>query len=230
MLALPVTSFRPLQPHGGARLLLVVEGANDVEFLTRLAGRLRADLANVPDLSTLIDAGQLVIVPAGGGDPIVWAERLAPLGLPQLHLYDREQQPHTTARQRAIAEINRRAGCHGVLLAKRSLENYLHPAAIVAAGGPELCFGDNDALGMVLAEQRFKVTIPGCVWQSLSQRARQRLAHSAKRWLNRTAVDHMTAAFLAERDPAGELLAHLRAIGTLAGCTTPLESSFIPTL
>jgi hypothetical protein len=177
---------------------------------------------DVPDLSTVIEAGQLVIVPAGGGDPVAWAGRLAPLGLPQFHLYDREQQPHTSARYRAIAELNRRAGCQGVLLAKRSLENYLHPAAITAAGGPELCFGDNDAIGMLLAEQRFEITAPGAAWDALSQRARQRLANCAKRWLNRTAVEHMSRPLLAKRDPAGELLAHLRAIGTRAGCTTPL--------
>jgi hypothetical protein len=69
---------------------------------------------------------------------------------------------------------------------------------------------------MLLAEQRFKVATPGCAWHALSQRARQRLVHSAKRWLNRIAVEHMTAALLAERDPAGELLGHLSAIAASA--------------
>ena len=219
MLALSSNSSYPFKPDRRARLLLVVEGANDVAFLTRLATRLRAAQVDVPDLSTLIDAGQLVIVPAGGGDPVVWAERLAPLGLPQFHLYDREQQPHTAARQRAIAAINRQPWCQAVLLAKRSLENYLHPAAIAAAGGPELCFGDHEHVGMLLAEQRFKVTAHDPIWHTLSQRARQRLAQTAKRWLNHTAVGHMTAAHLTERDPAGELIGHLRAIATLAGRT-----------
>jgi hypothetical protein len=201
---------------------LVVEGANDVEFLSRLTRRLRVEIADVPDLAALIEAGQLVIVPAGGGDPVIWAERLAPLGLPQFHLYDREQEPHTTARQRAIAQINRRPGCRAALLTKRSLENYLHPAAILAAGGPELCFGDDDAVAMLMAEQRFNLEYPGVVWDNLSRRARHRLVYAAKRWLNRAAVERMTASQLAERDPAGELLGHLRAIAKLAGDTAAL--------
>ena len=35
-------------------------------------------------------------------------------------------------------------------------------------------------------------------------------------WLNRVAVEHMTAALLAERDPGGELLGYLQAITALA--------------
>jgi hypothetical protein len=103
-----------------------------------------------------------------------------------------------------------------VLLAKRSLENYLHPAAILAAGGGLLCFGDDDSVGMLVAEQRFGTNSSGVAWNSLPQRARHRLASRAKRWLNRVAVEHMTAAYLAERDPAGELLGLLRAVAALA--------------
>ena len=222
MLELPLDSLRRLNQKTRQPLLLVVEGANDIDFLMRLAARLRADLIDVPDLPTMIVAGRLVIVPAGGGDPVIWAERLAPLGLPQFHLYDREQQPHTTARQGAIEQINRRPHCWGALLSKRSLENYLHPAAIVAAGGPKLCFADNEPVAMLLAEQRFNVTAPHAAWNRLTRRARQRLSHSAKRWLNRAAVEHMTAALLAERDPGGELLGILRAIAALVGSTTSL--------
>jgi hypothetical protein len=210
-------STSPIQRTVSAALLLVAEGANDVEFLIRLAQRLRVELADVPDLGALIDAGQLVIVPAGGGDPVTWVERLSPLGLPQFHLYDREQEPHTTARQRAIAKINRRPGCRAALLAKRSLKNYLHPAAILAADGPELCFDDDEAVAMLVAEKRFGKDWPDIGWDCLSRRAQHRLAYAAKRWLNRSAVEQMTAALLAERDPAGELLRHLRTICSLTG-------------
>jgi hypothetical protein len=115
-------------------------------------------------------------------------------------------------RQRAITQLNARPGCRGVLLAKRSLENYLHPAAICAAGGPQLCFGDDDPVAMLIAEQRFCTNQPASVWNGLSHRARHRLANGAKRWLNRLAVEQMSAALLAQRDPAGELLGILQAI------------------
>lgn len=220
MLELQFDSACSIQRSCSAALLLVVEGANDVEFLSRLARRLRVERADVPDLGALIDSGQLVIVPAGGGDPVVWAERLSPLCLFQYHLYDREQEPHTTARQRAITKINQRLNCQAALLTKRSLENYLHPAAILAAGGPDVSFGDEEAVAMLVAEQRFSLDHPNVAWGSLPRRAQHRLAYAAKRWLNRSAIEQMTAGLLAERDPAGELLDHLRAIATLADRVT----------
>ena len=51
--------FRPL--------LVVVEGANDFEFLMRLAGRLHRELLDVPHLPRLYRTGRLVLVPLGGG-------------------------------------------------------------------------------------------------------------------------------------------------------------------
>lgn len=73
-----------------------------------------------------------------------------------------------------------------------------------------------------MARQRFGRDWPAVSWDSLSRRAQHRLAYTAKRWLNRTAVEHMTATLLAESDATDELLGHLRAIAKLAGGTTSL--------
>src|SRR6185503_15091729 len=80
-------------------LLVLLEGANDVEFLMRIASRLHQELPTIPDLSHLQQTGRIVLVPLGGGDPAAWPDRLRPLELPEFHLYDREQQPETDVRQ-----------------------------------------------------------------------------------------------------------------------------------
>ena len=196
-----------------------MEGANDYEFLSRLAVRLRLDLPQVPDLPQLCANGQLLVVPLGGGDPATWANRLAPLQLPEFHLYDREQQPHTQQRQRAIEQVCARAHCQAVLLARRCLENYLHPQAIANAGGAELSFGHDDHVPLLLAQREHELSASALAWDALPYRAQRRYVQHAKRWLNTVAVQQMTAALLAEHDPAGEVLGWYATIAQLVhGC------------
>src|SRR5690348_15080942 len=54
------------------KLLVVVEGKHDVEFLRRISRILHRDEARLPDLSGLEGSGRLVFVPFGGGDIFGW--------------------------------------------------------------------------------------------------------------------------------------------------------------
>ena len=99
---------------------------------------------------------------------------------------------------------------------KRCLENYLHPRAVAAAGGGELAFGNDDPVSMLLAVCRFQQTSPNVNWGGFARRSQRRLSAQAKRWLNRVAVEHMTAGLLSERDPDGEQLGWLRTIAQMA--------------
>jgi hypothetical protein len=109
--------------------------------------------------------------------------------------------------------------------AKRSLENYLHPAAIHAAGNVELIFGDDDCVAQLLVRSKLRKLPVAPQWEKLSARTRQRLTYRAKRWLNTQAVDQMTPKFLAERDPNGEVLGWFsmlaRLLGSAAGQVPP---------
>lgn len=200
------------------RLILVVEGANDIEFFDRLSARLQIDLPSLAALGSARDSGRIVVLPAGGGSPLDWSQRLASFKLPQLHLYDREQQPLTALRQQAIDWLNASEHCRARLLGKRTVENYLHPAAIIAAGGPIVSFGDQDCVGLLVAQQRFVTANRTASWTCLPPRAQKRLIFSSKRWLNRIATQHMTLALLAERDPGGELLEFLLLITAMIRC------------
>jgi len=198
--------------------VIVVEGVLDAEFLQCLSDQLQPDEPGLPDLRCLTTTGQLVWIPAGGGDLRAWATRLAPLGVAEFHLYDREQAPETANRQAVVDQIRQRPGCEAALTTNRALENYLHPAAIQAATGITINFDDHDPVAERLVRSRPNLD---AVWPTFSRRSRQRLLNLAKRVLNTQAVRHITAALLAERDPAGEVLGWFRRIGALLDSLTP---------
>jgi len=197
-------------------VLVVVEGVNDIEFLRRMSRVLHEYDARVIDLGSLEQAGQLVFVPQGGGDLVTWTNRLAPLGHPEFHLYDRESGSATEVRRRAVKLVNQRPGCRAFITAKRTLENYLHPAALFDARGIDITFGDFDDVAAVVARHVWDRAAKPIDWLLLPLRARNRLRAKVKRWLNTEAVMRMTHWRLAERDARGEVMSWLNAITLLA--------------
>ena len=142
-----------------ARILLVVEGVNDIEFLRRISSLLHSHDASLPALAELEQRGELVFVPFGGGNVKAWTRRLAPLAMPEFHLYDRESPPETDQRREAAAAVNRRTRCRAALTRKRSLENYLHPRAIFAARGVDLTFEDFDPVAELAAQRVYELGV-----------------------------------------------------------------------
>jgi putative ATP-dependent endonuclease of OLD family len=202
-------------PLGRAKLLVLVEGRHDVSFLTGIGLVLHRDDRSLPDLRELEQAGELIFIPVGGGDVIAWASRLAPIGLPEVHILDREIPPVTEARQQATRIVNQRANCRAFVTSKRALENYLHPQCLFDVRGIEVEFGDDDDVPEIVARQCYKRSVGEPAWEELTGRARKRCRERAKRWLNREAVDRMTPERLAERDQVGEVRGWLRAMADL---------------
>lgn len=209
------------------RVLVVVEGQFDIQFLRRLSRILHADDPRLPDLIRLEQAGELIFVPIAGGNILAWTGRLAPLGIPEFHIYDRELPPETATRERAVEQVNRRYGCQAVLTLKRNLENYLHPDAILEARGIPLRFGDFDDVPELAAQACYTQRAAGTAlgpWDEIPARMRKRLRDRAKHWLNTWAVDRMTLEKLAERDTAGDVQGWLESIAHLANNTTHRET------
>jgi hypothetical protein len=200
-----------------AILLVVLEGQHDIAFLTRISRLRHAADATLPDLLALEREERLIFVPAGGGDFRPWLLRLGPLGCNEFHLYDREAPPVTEERLLWAARINARPRCQAIVTQKRSLENYLHPAAIAEASGLHLQFGDTDDVAELAASAAFGNRGADVAWEALPSRARRRLRNQAKGWLNTVAADRMTLTRLAERDPADEIGGWLVAIAGLVG-------------
>jgi putative ATP-dependent endonuclease of OLD family len=209
-------AFGAVHHSPSVQILLVVEGVHDIRFLRRISRLLHRVDRRLPDLTDWEQNGRMIFVPTAGGDFLTWAERLANLLLPEFHLYDREAPPATDIRLRAVELVNRRPGCRATITRKRALENYLHPAAILEARGLDLAVSDHDDIPEAAARELLAQRHPHMAWSSLSRRARKRLRDRTKHWLNAEAVDRMTPARLAERDPAGEVRGWLAAIEAIA--------------
>jgi hypothetical protein len=208
---------RRLSGPGRAKLLILLEGRHDVSFLTGISSILHRDDPSLPDLRALEQAGEVVFVPVGGGDIIAWVSRLAPIGLAEVHILDREMPPATETRQQAASIVNQRSNCQAFVTKKRALENYLHPRCLFEARGIEVTFGDNDDVPELVAMECYRPALGEPAWQALTGRARKRCRERAKRWLNQDAVARMTPERLAAQDPLGEIRSWLRAIARLAG-------------
>ncbi len=134
-----------LPPTGGqpAACLVVLEGANDVEFLRRISRSLHADNGRLPDLNRLEATGRLAFLTSD-------ARTLASIQVGrsakccQFHLLDREMPPIDGQRRCLVDSLNQNPNCRAFLTTKRSIENYLHPVAVRQASGIEVEFGDFD--------------------------------------------------------------------------------------
>ncbi|MCD0462488.1 ATP-dependent endonuclease [Roseiconus lacunae] len=183
--------------------------------MRRISKILSKEDHRVPDLALLGNAGNLIFIPFGGGHVRAWGQRLAPLGLPEFHLYDRELPPETDLRVQAAGLVNERDQCRAFVTGKRCLENYLHPDAIRSAGKIEVRFDDFDCLSKLTARELYQQRPGETPWQLRARRSQSRMANRAKRWLCTVAVDHMTPQLLAERDPSGEILSWMLAINEI---------------
>jgi len=200
----------------GVKLLCIAEGKHDLAFLRTISRILHADDPTLPDLGTLERAGALVTVPIGGGDLLAWAGRMAALGLREFHLLDREVPPATERRQQAVEVVNQRPNCRAYLTRKRAIENYLHSSAVQEVSSLDLNFGDDDDVADMVARACFARQDHELSWEELPGRAKKRCRETAKRWLNRQAVERMTPKLLDERDRDGEVRGWLGVIGEMA--------------
>ena len=198
------------------KLLVVVEGVHDIAFLKYISVILHGHDSRLPDLTAMESRGGLVFVPVGGGDLRIWATRFARLACAEFHLFDGEGAEERQLRQEVADAVNLRPNCRAMITKKRSMENYLHPAAIREASGIELIFTDEDPVADLLAAHRYRQQGSTLPWDQLESRVRKRRRNRVKKWLHTTAVDRMTPERLAESDPDGEVVSWLQAIDRLA--------------
>jgi hypothetical protein len=195
----------------GLPLLIVVEGENDVRFLTAISAMLHRHDPNLPDLACLVTERRAIFLPTGGSNLDEWASRVASLHKRTFFLFDREQEPETTERRKVVDAVNHRPGCFAVLTQKRALENYLHPFAIMEACGIDLTFDDDTDVANLLALKMMERSGESS-WHEQPYKRQKRLHDKAKKLLNVKAVQAMTLALLAERDPEGEVIGWMQAI------------------
>ncbi len=198
------------------KLIVCVEGPNDIECLTRISRRLHTEDPSIPDISALRDSREVAIIPLGGGTLSQWVQQhyLKMFDVPELHIHDGGL---TTPRKYATecAAVNARSdGSWATLTSKNELENYLHHDPINQVFGTSLSLiGDNDDVPMLTASEIHNST-GGTPWANLDDITKKDKESRAKRRLNKDVADRMNLAYLKEVDPSGELIGWLRKIAS----------------
>ncbi|MBV6420410.1 MAG: hypothetical protein DAHOPDDO_01652 [Ignavibacteriaceae bacterium] len=196
----------PLKP----KLLVCVEGPNDVVFFKNISATIHANRNDLPDLSA---NDRVAIFPLGGGTLKDWVthDYLSGLGIIQYHIYDLDDAanpPYQAARD----EVRARGGQNWAeLTIKKETENYLHPDCIRAVFGFPVTFGDQDDVPEIVASTVHNATSPN-PWGGLDNYLKKKKMNNAKRRLNREVTQQMTWAQIQAADPNGNIIAWLEAI------------------
>ena len=184
-------------PDQRVQLLIFVEGPNDVAFFehaSQLVGSI--DLSSDP---------RVAFVPTGGGNLRHWVNRryLGRLGLPEIHVYDRDND---SSYQPQVEAVNRRPnGDWATLTSKREIENYLHPDAVRTVLGIDIEIDDDADVPLLSARARHDVSNSPKKWDEVEEHERGRKISRIKRCLCHEVIARMTREQLRDRDPSGEV-------------------------
>jgi energy-coupling factor transporter ATP-binding protein EcfA2 len=214
-------------PDKRAAVLVYVEGPNDVVFLGHMARLFRADGDTaVPDIQS---DPRVAFVVTSGGNLRHWVNEryLANLGLPEVHIYDRDTE--TPPKYGAFVDkVNARGGTHWARLTlKREMENYLHPGAIAEAMQVAVVFTDACDVPTIVAQKIHLASGSPKVWSELDEKKQAEKCRKAKLRLNADAAARMTRDMLRERDPAGEVRGWFEEIAVRID-PTPVRATFTP--
>ena len=188
----------PLAPqHHNVKLVICVEGPNDVAFLTAIS---RIAHQAHPDIIDLNMSPATVVIPLGGGALKEWVNHnyLQKLGTPEYHIYDGD---NTHAHARTCDKVNQRGdGSTARETTKREMENYIHKDIVKELFGIEIEINDTMDVSTEISKLLRRTDPDGL------------RPDTVKKKLNRVGAQKMTMELLQSRDPDGEVLGWLREI------------------
>jgi len=191
-------------PDNLIRVLVCVEGANDIRFLRHVSHTLNAADNTIPDLSR---DPRFALIPMNGGNlrDVVNLHLFKAFHKPEYHIYDRDADGTYQAQ---AGEVNGRGdGSQAVQTSKQAIENYLHADAIERITGHSIEVGDDN-----------DIVTPLC--QALGKKKSE-----VKALLNNEVAPAMTVAEIDGRDASGEIRAWLSAMAAMCAgaATAPAE-------
>lgn len=145
-------------PDNHVRVLICVEGKNDVRFLQHVSRTLYATDPTLVDLSA---DPRFVFIPMNGGNlrDIVNLHLFQNFRKPEFHLYD--QDDGGTYAEQVLQIAGRNDGSVAVQTLKRCMENYIHADAIQRTTGQMINVTDGDdyvvTLGNLLGKKKSEV-------------------------------------------------------------------------
>lgn len=206
-----ISSDLGILPDGRVRAIVCVEGPNDVVFLKKMCALVRSANEAIIDLSS---DPRVVVLPIGGSTLEQWVQHhyLQGLGLPEIHIYDRDTESPPKYQAAADAVNSRGDGSWAVLTSMRETENYLHPAAIDEALEVSVKFGSDDDVPLLVAEAIHRKAADSKPWHEVDSELMGKKVSRAKKRLNSDASGAMTLEMLSKSDPSSEITGWLERI------------------
>lgn len=198
------------------KVFVGVEGPNDIEFLRRVSRTMAQEYDGVFDLNIAEQQGKLVFIPMGGSTLELWTNRLEGLGVPEIHLMDRDNEPPIVAKYQEAADAVNNRGQTAYITSKRELENYVHFAAINRVCGTDFeeQFGAFDDVPEVVARSVNLLGGGTTPWEAREDDWKKKKVSKAKKRLNREVLDSMTIDELNEVDTTMEIKGWLEQISS----------------
>jgi putative ATP-dependent endonuclease of the OLD family len=201
-------------PDRRVNLVLFLEGPNDIEMIRNLSAILRAQNNEIISLQ---DDNRIAAIPLGGGNLKQWVENhyLKGIGLPEVHIYDRDAE-NPPKYESACQKVNdRKDGSWAVLTNKREIENYLHPEAIKETHDVDVSFDEDDDVPLIVAKAVHEKAPDSKPWDEIGEEAKKKKIRHAKHRLCRDTAAKMTGDRLKFTDPDAEIEGWLRRIATM---------------
>lgn len=111
------------------KVAVIVEGPNDVAALKILSHIIAQENKDIVDLR---DSEEIIFIISGGSTLKYWVQNqyLKTLGIPELHLVDRDEKVPPSYEKWCNQVNSRGDGSKAFMTRKREMENYIHPRAI----------------------------------------------------------------------------------------------------
>lgn len=202
-------------PDQRVKVFVCVEGPHDIRFLKHMSCMLRNINPIFPDLE---NDPRIIMLHLGGSTLKDWVSSnyLKTLGIPEVHIYDRDEG----AQPKYLNEVNmvnsRENGSVAFYTSKREMENYLHPIAIAAEYNFELTFTDMDDVPAIVAKMQHEAHSDN-PWDLLDERKLKNKVSQVKKRLNHEVAMKMTYEQLCEIDTSRDIESWFGAIMAILG-------------
>ena len=194
---LPDLTTPSMPQHHNVKLVVCVEGPNDVAFLSAISQIAHQKYPTIIDLTS---SPSVVVIPVGGGALKEWVNHnyLQKLETPEYHIYDGDNiHAHATACER----VNRRGdGSSARETSKREMENYIHADIVRELFNVDIEITDTMDVATEISSKIRAINPNGPRPDTI------------KKKISNIGASKMTIDLLHSRDPADEVLGWLREI------------------
>lgn len=197
-------------PADKVRVILYVEGPNDIEALKRYSEIISESPEHNPGIRNFCELDSIGYVVTGGSTlkDYINKKYLHGLGKPEVHIYDGDVGSYRNIVERMNRENNPLR--IGFITQKLMLENYLHHEAIISAyqnTGRDTFeiaeITDDENVPEKVAKALHENT--GLNWDSLTDDKKKDKKSRVKKFLNTKVLEHMTADLIDERGGIEEI-------------------------